>query len=303
MTRIFSGLAVVPRIVQGIVLAFTLAAAPAALAQEAGKTQQASLPPNAGKPEPMPRVGPGMAGQGPLTLTSSAAVTYQEYFAHACPLVLTVDAYGWTTHAALNTTGECPADVSKIPQETIRGALNACEAYTHNPPCAVVAVGRKVVWDGPIRYVPGQYISQDSHQAAVVLRRTVAAEMDPSTLETAVGLVTFGASGDSGELVFQRHKELGQCRGSLTKPANDDNATVMLTCTKTAALTGSVALKTADRTGSGALSNDHHHYELTILPKADFMMNGTLIYEPEPEPDTGTASGGKMMKSDEKGAS
>lgn len=293
MIRIVFGLAI-------SVLAPVLAETPA-LAQDAAGKQQASLPPQEAKPEPRPDLIPGTVGQGPLTLVSSAAVTYQEYAAHACPLVLAVDAFGWTTYAALNASGECPKDVSQIPQQTMRDALEACEAQTHTPPCRIAAVGRKVVWDGPIRYLPGRFIPQDNQQASVILRKTVTEDMESVGHETAVGLITYGARGRTADIDFQRHDTLGRCRGSLTAPDGADSAPVMLTCTKTGALTGSVMLKAADGTGAGSVTGRGETFVLTVLPKADFMKNGTLIYAPPPKANA--KADGKMPKQDKQGAS
>lgn len=267
---------------------------PAAVAQQAQIQQEARLP------EPRPRLIPGTVGQGPLALVSSAAVTYQEYFAHGCPLVLTVDAFGWTTHAALGTTGPCPETVDKIPQDTMRGALNACEANSHTPPCSVVAVGRKIVWDGPIRFVPGRYVPHDDRQASIVLRKIPTEDMESTTLETSVGLITYRADGRSADIAFQRHDELGVCRGTLTAPSDGAAAPIALTCTKANAIFGTVTLKPEDGAGTGSASNGQSQFALTILPKAVFLKSGTLIYEPAPK--GGSASDNIMTKQHDSGA-
>ena len=296
------------RIILGLAIsvAFMLLAQPAALAQQAKPVQQASLP-----PEPQPILIPGAIGQGTLALTASAAVTYQEYFAHECPLALTVDAFGWTTHAALNGSGPCPENVSKISKQTIKGALNACEAYSHTPPCAVIAVGRKVVWDGTIRFIAGRMIPQGDHQRAVVLRKIVSDEAESISFETSVGQIAFAADGRSGDIVFQRHDELGQCRGSLTTPAAGEAAAVTLACTKAGAINGAVALDAASRTGKGTAKGAGWSFVLTVLPNADFMKNGDVVYAPpvKAEPKTDKANANKanankaMTKQDKSGAS
>ncbi len=275
------------RIISGLAIAIgvLLAATPATFAQQAGKKQQASLPKQADMPEPMPHLLPGTVGHAPLTLTSSAAVTYQEYFAQACPLVLTVDAFGWTTHAALNTDGACPADVSKIPQNTIQAALKTCEAYSQLPPCSVVAVGRKVVWDGPITFAPGRFVPQGDDQVPVVLRRTVADAMESATSETDVGVIRFDPDGRSGMLSFQRHAELGECDGSLKMMSDNELATVALTCTKIGTVSGSISLKPGERSGTGTAVAGKRQFTLTVLPRSDAMKNGTALYTPPPEPD------------------
>jgi hypothetical protein len=282
------------RIIPGLAIAIgvLLAATPAAFAQQAGKKQQASLPRQPGMPEPMPHLVPGAVGHFPLTLTSSAAVTYQEYFAQACPLVLTVDGFGWTTHAALSTDGACPADVSKIPQDTIRAALKTCEAYSQVPPCSVIAVGRKVVWDGPITFAPGRFVPQGDDQVPVVLRRIVADTTESATSETDVGVIRFDPEGRSGVFSFQRHAELGECDGSLKAAGNGEPATVALTCTKIGEVSGTISFKPGERAGTGTAMAGKRRFTLTVLPRSDAMKNGTALYSPPPEP---AAPAGKPM--------
>jgi len=253
-------------------------------AQQAAKQQQASLPAQAAKPEPMPRLIPGTVGHGTLTLTSSAAVTYQEYFAHACPLVLTVDAFGWSTHAALNTSGPCPDNVAKITPETMMGALNKCAAYSTVPPCSVVAVGREVVWDGPISFVPGRFVPRGDDQVPVVLRRIATDDMEAATSETDVGVIRFHADGRSGTLTFQRHAELGECSGSLAAPDGDKPAAVALTCTKIGEVAGTITFKPGEHAGSGTASAGKRQFVLSVLPETDAMKNGTALYTPPPKP-------------------
>ena len=273
------------RIILGLAISLPvmLLAQPAALAQQAKA------------PEPMPHVIPGTVGQGPLTLTSSAAVTYQEYFAHGCPLVLTVDAFGWATHAALNSSGPCPETVANIPQKTIRGALNACDTYAHNPPCSVIAVGRKIVWDGPIGRLDGRYAPQGDNQYSIILRKIVPEGEESPTYETSVGLITYGAAGRSGNILFKGHYELGLCRGSLS--VHDSNAgTIALTCTKAGAITGSVTLSPDGRTGAGtATDKAQHQFMLKVLPHPEFMNNGMTLYQPPAE------TGDAMVKPAPKG--
>jgi hypothetical protein len=114
-------------------------------------------------------------------------------------------------------------------------------------------------------------------------------------------VITYGAFGRTAEIDFQRHDELGRCRGSLSAPEGGSSAPVMLTCTKTGALTGSVVLQPADGTGSGSVTGRGASFALTVLPKADFMKNGTLIYSPPPKANA--KADGKMPKQDKQGAS
>lgn len=228
---------------------------------------------------------PGTAGRGPLKLTSSAAVTYQEYFAHACPLVLVAEEAGWATHASLGDPGNCPANESAITQQMIRGALNKCDTYAANRPCSVVAIGHKMVWDGPITYLSGPFIPYGPNQRSAVLRKPVSEDDLSTAFETIVGVVSYNGTGQSGELTFQRHDELGVCNGSIYG-ASADSMPIALDCTKVGAITGTVALKPEDRTGAGKLvGRNEHHYTLTVLPKADFFSNGTALYEPPAEPE------------------
>lgn len=228
---------------------------------------------------------PGTAGRGPLKLTSSAAVTYQEYFAHACPLVLVAEEAGWATHASLGEAGSCPANESGITQQTIRGALNKCDSYADNRPCSVIAIGRKMVWDGPITFLPGPFVPQGENQRSVVLRKPTSDDDLAVAYETVVGVLVYNGAGQSGELSFQRHDELGVCSGRIYG-ASADSMPLALDCTKVGAITGTVALKHEDRTGHGTLTGrNERSYTVTVLPKADYFSNGTALYEPPPEPE------------------
>jgi hypothetical protein len=266
------------RIVLGLALALQLAVLAPATAEAQSNEEMK-------KQEPRLNAIPGTAGQGELKLTSSAAVTYQEYFAHACPLVLLVEEAGWATHAAFGEPGSCPPNEGAIQQATIRGALNACNTYAANRPCSVIAIGRKMVWEGKITYLPGPYIPYGMNQRAVVLRKQVSPDELTTAYETAVGVMSFYGEGHSGDVTFQRHDELGVCSGSL-HASSPDALPVALSCTKVGTITGSLAIKGDDRTGTGtATGTDGRNYTLTVLPKADFMENGTAIYETPPDPD------------------
>lgn len=228
---------------------------------------------------------PGTAGRGPLKLTSSAAVTYQEYFAHACPLVLVAEEAGWATHASLGDAGSCPADESAITQQTIRGALNKCDTYAANRPCSVIAIGRRMVWDGPITYLSGPYVPRGENQRAVVLRKAVGDDDLSAAFETTVGVLIYNGMGQSGEATFQRHDELGVCSGKIYG-TSADSMPISLDCTKVGAITGTIELKPEDRTGAGKLTGrDERRYSLTVLPMADYFSNGTALYEPPAEPE------------------
>lgn len=266
------------RIVLGVALILQLAVlAPAtaeAQSKDKMKNQQAKL-----------QAIPGTAGRGPLKLTSSAAVTYQEYFAHACPLVLLVEEAGWATHASLGKEGDCPANATDIPQKTIREALNACNTYAANRPCSVIAIGRKMVWNGNITYLPGPFIPHGADQRSIVLRKMVGEDDLSTAFETAVGIVNYSGPRQSGEVVFQRHDELGVCSGRIYG-TSADAAPISITCTKVGAITGTLALTPEDRTGDGMVAGaKERSFKLTILPKADFITNGTAIYEPPAKPE------------------
>jgi len=265
------------RIVLGLALILQLAllAPTAAQAQskEKMKTQEAAA-----------FMIPGTAGRGELALTSSAAVTYQEYFAHECPLVLVVEDAGWATHAALGSAGNCPEKGRAIPQATIRSTLNACNTYAANRPCSVIAVGRQMVWRGPIVLLPGPFIPRGNTQLSIVLRKPVGEDDLSTSYETAVGLVDYNGTGGSGEVIFQRHDELGMCHGSVT--ASGDSMPVSLDCTKVGTITGTLSIDPEKHAGSGMVTGANgSQFMLTVLPRADFMENGTAIYTPPPEPD------------------
>ena len=260
------------RFVKGLVLSIPLAF----LALQPASAQTA-LP----KEKPAPIL-PGTAGKGQLTLIASAAVTYQEYFAHDCPQVLAVDSAGWATHATLGTAESCPA--SGITQELMRQTLNACDTFTAHASCSIVAIGRKIVWDGPISYLPGRYIPQSAEQHSIVLRKVRSEEEDPTTFATSVGLVT-KVDDYKAKIHFKRDNEIGVCRGHLMRH-DVDTATINLTCTRVGQVTGTIALNEDGMTGAGTAGTGERQFEFTILPLADFMKDGASIQAAGSDSDT-----------------
>lgn len=261
------------RFVSGLVLSIPLAF----LALQPASAQT-PLP----KEKPAPVI-PGTAGKGPLTLIASAAVTYQEYFAHDCPQVLAVDSAGWATHATLGTAESCPA--SGITQELMRQTLSACDAFTAHASCSIVAVGKKIVWDGPISYLPGRYIPQSPNQHSIVLRKVRSEDDISTTFATSVGLVT-RVDDYKAAIRFKRDNEIGVCRGVL-KRHDVDTATIDLTCTKLGQVTGTIALNEDGKTGAGTAAGiGERQFEITILPLADFMKDGASIQAADSQSDT-----------------
>lgn len=229
-------------------------------------------------PRPFTPTMAGTEGWGPLLLTSSAAVTYQEYFAHACPLVLTVEAAGWNTYGTFGAANKCPKGA--VSPETVRSALNACSSYAANPPCSVVAIGSRVVWNGPISFLPGRYTPKGDDQFSIVLRKIAREDALPTGFDTAVGLVTYTADGGSGDIRFQRDHDLGECRGKLSR-SDGAPATVALTCTKLGAVDGTLELNADGHTGAGtATGKAGRQFALTVLPHAAYMTDGPALPTP-----------------------
>jgi hypothetical protein len=249
---------------------------------KAGAKQQAKAPAQDRLP-PMP---PGSVGKGPLTLTSSAAVTYQEYFADACPRVLAVSAFGWATHAALGAPKDCPDGKASVDQAAVKGALGACNAAAYDLPCSILAVGRKILWDGPIGVLRGPHTPQGESQFSVVLRKVIGDGEPTPGFETVVGTATYAADGQSAALRFMTHDELGACRGSLRRH-DGETGTVSLACTAAGAINGNFDSAADGRTGSGTASGSGERaYVLKVLPHTDIMDKG-MVNNPS-APSAGT---------------
>jgi hypothetical protein len=259
------------------------AKAPSKDSSKAGAKQQAKAPAQDRLP-PMP---PGSVGKGQLTLTSSAAVTYQEYFADACPRVLAVSAFGWATHAALGAAKDCPDGKASVDQAAVKATLNACNAAAYDLPCSILAVGRKILWDGPIGVLRGPHTPQGESQFSVVLRKAVGDGEPTPGFETVVGTATYAADGQSAALRFMTHDELGACRGSLRRH-DGETGTVSLTCTAAGAINGTFDVAPDGRTGTGAASgNGERAFVLKVLPQTDFTDKG-MVNNPA-APSAGTA--------------
>jgi hypothetical protein len=248
------------------------AKAPSKDSSKAGAKQQAKAPAQ----DRLPPMLPGSVGKGPLTLTSSAAVTYQEYFADACPRVLAVSAFGWATHAALGAAKDCPDGKASVDQAAIKATLNACNAAAYDLPCSILAVGRKIMWDGPIGVLRGPHTPQGENQFSVVLRKAVG-DGDPTPgFETVVGTATYAADGQSAEFRFMKHDELGACRGSLRRH-DGETGTMSLTCTAAGAINGQFDPAPDGRTGTGATTGSGGRaFVLKVLPHTDFMDKGSI---------------------------
>ena len=303
------------RIISRLILAALLAAwvaPPAAFAQfghpeipkQPGKDKSAAkAAPTKGKARAKTAVAPPppptmalTAGTGPLVLTSSAAVAYQEYFAHACPLVLAVEAAGWNAYGAFGPADHCPSGKDAITPTMVRSALKACSSFADNPPCMAIAIGATVVWDGPITFLPSRYTPQGENQFSILLRKIPREGEIASSYDTTAGLVTYADDGRSADIQLLRDHDLGVCRGSLTRPEGAPTA-VALTCTMAGAVAGTITLDTDGHTGTGAATGDgQRQFALTVLPHADFLASRMIRAAPTPESAPAAAPSAEATK-------
>jgi hypothetical protein len=208
-----------------------------------------------------------VSGRGTLTLSSSAAVSYQDYFHSACPLVLAAHESGrWVAQMTgpdetCNTSG---VDFRRY----IYATLANCEGGERYGECWIVALGRNIVWNGEIRARNGKWTPRTSRQFSVVL----SGKPTGHGVVHAVGLATYRAKGGIADLTFARHSQFGSCSGALTMTQGQPWP-FHVKCTKAGEVTGLFTVSDDGHTGSGigssqggASGKGAHDYDLTLLP-------------------------------------
>lgn len=206
-------------------------------------------------------------GIGPITLSSSVVVTLREYLEHSCPVAMVVDSNGAASSRTFGTQENCPT----VSTRHIDDLLKVCGASAASPPCRVLAVGRQIVWNGPVEFESGRWTPTGTDQKSVVLKVGGAEEGTiPAVQQKAVGIATFSADGRQAALVFQWNEQLGDCRGIIRRPVqpnlDDSVARFRISCSKAGAATGRLHFQTASRTGAGSgVGPNNRHFDLVVL--------------------------------------
>jgi hypothetical protein len=214
-------------------------------------------------------------GRGTLTLSPAAAATYQEYFRNGCPLVLAAHESGrWVTMAA-GPDENC--DISRIDlRRYIYNTLASCEGGVRYGECWVVALGRKIVWEGPIRAQKGKWTPHSDRQFSVILSGNISFPPNGTLFAEVFGLATYRPDGRTADLSFLPQRQFGHCSGTLSV-AEKGPSPFTVTCTKAGAVSGLFDLNADRRTGTGAgiLTNaagrkGARDFDLTVLPHLEF---------------------------------
>lgn len=209
-------------------------------------------------------------GRGPLTLTSAAAVSYQAYFQRECPLVLAAHASGRWVTATTGPEENCFTGAIDF-KAYILSTLANCEGGVRYGECWILAIGRKIVWEGPIQVRPGKWTPKSDRQYAVALAGEKPGATSGRSYSETIGLLTYKDGEPSAEMIFRPHKVLGQCSGALTL-IDGAPSPFTVTCSKMGAVTGLLDVGPDGRTGIGAGSGatggaDARHFRLTVLPR------------------------------------
>ena len=208
-----------------------------------------------------------VSGRGTLTLSSTAAVSYQDYFHSACPLVLAAHESGrWVTQMT-GPSENC--DTSGVDfRRYIYATLANCEGGERYGECWIVAIGRNIVWNGTIRARHGRWTPRTSRQFSVVL----SGKPTGHGVLHAIGLATYRSKGGIADLTFAPHAQFGRCSGALTVTQGHPWP-FKVTCTKVGEVTGLFDADADGHTGDGTgsnLGNTHgkavHDFDLTVLP-------------------------------------
>jgi hypothetical protein len=205
-----------------------------------------------------------VSGRGTLTLSSSAAVAYQDYFHSACPLVLAAHRSGRWVAQMTGPNEKC--DTSRIDlRRYIYATLANCEGGERYGNCWIVALGRHIVWDGAIRARNGKWTPRTRRQFSVVL----SGRPDGRAVVHAIGMATYRAKGRIADLRFARHSQFGRCSGALTVTPGHPWP-FKVTCTRVGEVTGLFDVSADGHTGSGAgsghVGRTPRDFDLIVLP-------------------------------------
>jgi hypothetical protein len=208
-------------------------------------------------------------GRGALALSSSAAAGYQSYFEHSCPLVLAAHESGGRVTQTVGPDDNCLTGHVDF-QRYIAATLARCEGGTRYGECWIVAIGREVVWEGPVRAAKGKWTPRTSRQFSVVLSGRVPNGSGGRMFEQTVGLLTWRKDDRTADLTFAPDSVYGTCTGALTlaKDAAEGTPSAFeLTCSKMGKVAGAFDVGPDGRTGAGAGSGANaRHFDLVVLP-------------------------------------
>ncbi len=199
-------------------------------------------------------------GNGPITLNDNTMASFELYLMHEDPLYFAVQWDGFKYGYSVCNEPNCFDSVGDV-------ALSTCRRRSKGERCYLLAVGRDLVWNGPISYRVGRFIPPNPNGRAFTFSWHPKV-MQYSGRRFIRGVIENGTAGPVIELKFDRRQRrtFGKCEGNL----NVETKRFDVTCSKKGTVsghyeimeTGNVGGKGAGEDGQGEIA------ELIIIPKS-----------------------------------
>jgi len=199
-------------------------------------------------------------GNGPLTLSDRAMASFETYLSHENPSYFAVQWDGFKYGYSVCNEYSCAESVGDI-------ALSTCRRRSKGERCFLLAVGRDIVWRGPISYRVGRFIPPNPDGRAFTF------SWHPKVIQFSGrrfirGVIEDGKSGPVIELKFDRRQRrfFGKCEGNL----NVETKRFDVTCSKKGSVSGSYEITESGNVGGSGTGEDAQGEiaELTIIPKS-----------------------------------
>jgi hypothetical protein len=211
-------------------------------------------------------------GRGTLFLNSSGAVVYQDYFRSACPLLLAAHESGGMINLFTGPDEKCETGAVDY-RRYIPAALANCEGGWRYGECWIVAIGREVVWEGPIKFRKGRWTPKGKRQVSVTLSGEGPNATSGISNWYTVGLLNYSRDGKSAEMIFKSNADAGRCKGTLTVTAGAPSP-YTVTCSKIGQITGALDFAPDGQSATGAgRGKNARHVDLHVLPRKDGVVN------------------------------
>lgn len=203
-------------------------------------------------------------GEGALEVSSRVATAMEGYFRLDHPLAMAITTDG--RHAARSYCSTSGCEVRFTENESIQNALGHCRKNAGDRTCKIYALGKKVVWNGPVTNRASIWSpSKPTEQRATL--KWQGYETD-GTLRMVSGIAEFLDGGKQVALRFQSHPNfMGTCGGNIDVPEGNQGQWT-LNCTKAPTVEGSIKLNSKDRSGNGYARDRYgRQVELKIFPR------------------------------------
>jgi hypothetical protein len=185
-------------------------------------------------------------GQGPIELSGGSTTRLHDFLDHDCPIVLVASPDGSRTTRAVGSSLYC----GYYDEESwVKRALENCTKWSKSGACKVFALGRDIVWNGPISYRIWKWSPIQQNQNSVVLK-SGRQGTEPDSRYVLPGLATFTDDGKRVSFSFPKTKRFGRCSGQATLPDGRDG-TFEINCSKAGQLVGEIEIEGPGRKGNG----------------------------------------------------